>query len=376
MTQYALLVLEDGTIFQGKSIGYNGITIGEIVFNTSMTGYQEILTDPSYKNQIITFTYPHIGNTGINKYDTESNHIQVKGIIIRDISLSNNHCDSIYNLSEYLKYHHIIGISNLDTRKITRIIRNQGTQYGCIITKYNFSLAYKYTKNFYEHKNMYLVQTSNKKKIYHWTPTKNITIKKTIKNKKKLFHIIVYDFGIKNSILQILSKHGCYFTIVPSDTSYKKILHLQPDGIILSNGPGDPRFYNNAITNIKNIIRINIPTFGICLGHQLLALSQGAKIIKMKFGHHGSNHPVQNIQTKQVMITTQNHNFTIDHKNIPNNIHITHISLFDKTIQGIQIINKSAFSFQGHPESSPGPHDAKPLFNTFINYIINTPKLY
>ncbi|CAL4042261.1 Carbamoyl-phosphate synthase small chain [Buchnera aphidicola (Phyllaphis fagi)] len=374
MKKSALLVLEDGTIFQGKSIGYNGISIGEIVFNTAMTGYEEILTDPSYKNQIITFTYPHIGNTGINQHDTESHCIQVQGIIIRSISLVTSHYQSIYSLSEYLKNNNIVGISDIDTRKLTRILRNKGTQYGCIITDYNFSLAYKYAKNINQFKNIDLVKKISTKQIYHWK-TKNQLIQNHNNNKKiTLFHVIVYDFGVKHNILRILSQKKCYLTIVPAYTSYQEVLNLQPDGIVLSNGPGDPRVCINAIKNIKKFIHINIPIFGICLGHQLLALANGAKIIKMKFGHHGSNHPVKNIKTNQVMITTQNHNFTVDNIDLPKNIKITHISLFDQTIQGIKIINKNAFSFQGHPEASPGPNDSELLFNQFIEYMKNQKK--
>lgn len=372
MKESAFLALEDGTLFQGMSIGLKGITTGEIVFNTSMTGYQEILTDPSYKNQIITFTYPHIGNTGINSYDHESNTIQVKGIIIHNVSLISSNYRSHISLSEYLKNNNIIGIMNIDTRKLTKIIRNTGTQYGCILsdTSTNINVAYKHIKHATSKPITNVVENISTKDTYHWTSgTKQKYEKKTTNTKKLLFNVIVYDFGVKQNILRLLVDHGCHVTVVPSKTSAEKVISLNPDGILLSNGPGDPRICINNIESIKILLSTMIPIFGICLGHQLLAIANQAKIIKMKFGHHGSNHPVQNIITKKVLITTQNHNFTIDQNNLPQNIIITHQSLFDQTIQGIEIFNKNAFGFQGHPEASPGPHDVGILFKKFIKNI-------
>ncbi|CAL4042274.1 Carbamoyl-phosphate synthase small chain [Buchnera aphidicola (Takecallis arundicolens)] len=369
MRESAFLALEDGTLFRGTSIGVKGITVGEIVFNTSMTGYQEILTDPSYKNQIITFTYPHIGNTGINNVDNESNQIQVKGIIVHNISLINSNYQNNISLSKYLKQNNIIGIMNIDTRKLTKIIRNTGTQYGCILSDSytNIDIACKYIKDAINNPEKNIVEKISTKIIYTWTEgtkKKNIT-----KQTKLLFHIIVYDFGLKQNILKLLVDYGCYVTVIPAETPAEQVISLNPDGILLSNGPGDPRSCINIIKNIKILLSTMIPIFGICLGHQLLAIANEAQIIKMKFGHHGSNHPVQNLKTKKVMITTQNHNFTINKNNLPKSIKITHQSLFDKTIQGIKIINKYVFGFQGHPEASPGPNDAEQIFDTFIKYI-------
>ncbi|VFP83571.1 glutamine-hydrolyzing carbamoyl-phosphate synthase small subunit [Buchnera aphidicola] len=362
MKKLAHLILENGTIFQGISVGIEGETIGEIVFNTAMTGYQEILTDPSYLGQIISFTSPHIGNVGTNQLDEESKKIHANGIITRSISSLDSNFRSTQNLSKYIQKHRIIAISNIDTRKLTHILRNIGSLYGCIQSEKYMNIKNAIHKiNSYKNKKNITISTGVKK-IKKW----NIEKYKNTCNKKK-FHVVVYDFGVKNSILRILQKKGCKITLIPSNTSVENILSLQPSGILLSNGPGDPRSYLTSIKNIKKILKFSIPVFGICLGHQILALSLGAKIIKMKFGHHGSNHPVQNIYTKRVFITTQNHNFTIDKKSIKKNIIVTHISLFDKTIQGITLKNHPYFSFQGHPESNPGTHDIQQLFDTFIN---------
>ncbi|CAL4319245.1 glutamine-hydrolyzing carbamoyl-phosphate synthase small subunit [Buchnera aphidicola] len=370
----SVLILENGIIFKGISIGALGKTCGEIVFNTSMTGYQEVLTDPSYKNQIVTFTFPHIGNTGINIEDEESDNIQVKGIIIRKLSLIASNYRSKSNLSEYLKKNNIIGISEIDTRKLTRILRDEGTQYGYI---YSNNKIYHIIKNHKTEKKpntktIDLVKKVSTKNIYTWNKGKKSIYyeKQSIhKKKEKLFHIIVYDFGVKKNILRMLVERGCYITVVPSTTQIKEILKFSPDGILLSNGPGDPRLYSNIILSIQELLKTNIPIFGICLGHQLLALAYGAKIIKMKFGHHGCNHPVKHKKSNKVMITSQNHNFSIDITTLPKKIKITHISLFDQTIQGIRIYKKNAFGFQGHPEASPGPNEAESLFNKFINSI-------
>jgi len=357
----AILVLEDGTIFNGKSIGINGITVGEVVFNTSITGYQEILTDPSYANQIITFTHPHIGNVGVNNDDAESNKIHAKGIIIRDLSISSSNYRSECTFPQYLKNNQIIAISDIDTRKLTRILRIKGFQYGCIMATetLDVNLAQKTLKNYLITDNIDVVSEVTTKSIY------------ICKNKKSIYHVVVYDFGIKKNILRLLLDRGCYLTIVPAHTNANDVLQLSPNGIFLSNGPGDPRLCHHAISAIKIFLKKNIPMFGICLGHQLLAIASGAKIIKMKFGHHGGNHPVKDINNNCVMITTQNHNFTVDHKTIPNNIKITHLSLFDNSLQGITRKDKFAFGFQGHPEASPGPHDSALLFDHFIQIMKN-----
>lgn len=370
----AILILGNGTIFYGKSIGDTGETLGEVVFNTSMTGYQEILTDPSYLNQIITFTYPHIGNVGINKNDYESNIIHAKGLIVRDISITDSNYRSEMSLSQYLIKNKIIAISDIDTRKLTRILRTSGSQYGCIISKRSFKMSeiLKKLQNIQHLKNIDLVKTVSTKSYYTWNKGSiQINKRKNLPTFKKplIFHIVVYDFGIKHNILRILTDMGCRLTIVPAQTSAKEALKLLPHGIFLSNGPGDPRPCYYAINSIKTFLSINIPIFGICLGHQLLALASGAKIQKMKFGHHGGNHPVKEIKSNTVIITSQNHNFTVNPNNLPKNIKITHISLFDGSIQGLHRTDRNAFSFQGHPESSPGPHDARPLFKQFITLI-------
>ncbi|MGI4816581.1 MAG: glutamine-hydrolyzing carbamoyl-phosphate synthase small subunit [Janthinobacterium lividum] len=364
MTKLAHLVLEDGTIFYGISEGIDGETIGEIVFNTAMTGYQEIITDPSYYGQIISFTNPHIGNIGTNKQDEESKKIFAKGIITKSISSISSNFRSIQNLSEYIKKKKIIAISNIDTRKLTHILRKNGSQYGCIQSELYMNkkkaitkiLNYKKTRK--NKKNISI----GIKNIQKWIPEKPIH---HIYQRKK-FHVVVYDFGIKTSILNILYEKNCKITLIPPTTPIETVVSLKPSGILLSNGPGDPRLYTKAIKNTKKLLNLPIPIFGICLGHQILALSLGAKIIKMKFGHHGSNHPIQNIYTKKVFITTQNHNFTIDKSSIPNNMTVTYVSLFDNTIQGITVKNHPSFSVQGHPESTPGTHDTHILFDKFI----------
>ncbi|CAL4319921.1 Carbamoyl-phosphate synthase small chain [Buchnera aphidicola (Protaphis terricola)] len=371
MGQSAVLVLEDGTKFCGRYIGVKGITVGEIVFNTSITGYQEIITDPSYSNQIVTLTHPHIGNIGTNHNDEESSKIHIRGLIIRDISPISSNYRSEKNFSSYLKENNIIAISDIDTRKLTRILRMKGSQNGCIITdtKENYFIAHEKAKKCLSLQGLDLAKKVTTKKIYNWNKGSFTLHKKHNLQKKNLFHIIVYDFGVKRNILRMLVDRGCYLTVVPATTNIKTVLNLAPDGIFLSNGPGDPRPCNYAIKTIQYFLKINLPIFGICLGHQLLALASGANIIKMKFGHHGANHPVKELKTNRVMITSQNHSFTVDIKNIPNNISITHTSLFDGTLQGLRLKNKLAFSFQGHPEASPGPHDASSLFDHFIKLL-------
>lgn len=374
LNQSAVLVLEDGTKFHGRAIGAKGTTVGEVVFNTSITGYQEIITDPSYSHQIITLTHPHIGNVGTNSNDEESTKIHAKGLIIRDLSPIASNYRNKKNFSSYLKENNIVAISDIDTRKLTRILRTKGSQNGCIIedTKENYSIAQKYANNFLSLQGLDLAKKVSTKSIYNWYEGSFILNKKkffSIGKKNTLFHVVVYDFGVKRNILRMLVDRGCYLTVVPATTDPKTVLNLSPDGIFLSNGPGDPRPCFYAINAIQFFLKTNIPIFGICLGHQLLALASGARIIKMKFGHHGGNHPVKEIKTNRVIITSQNHSFTVDIKNIPKNIEITHTSLFDGTLQGLALTNKSAFSFQGHPEASPGPHDASSLFDHFIQLI-------
>lgn len=375
MSQSAVLVLEDGTKFHGKSVGAKGKTVGEVVFNTSITGYQEIITDPSYSHQIITLTHPHIGNVGTNLQDAESSKIHANGLIIRDLSNIASNYRNQKNLTSYLKTNNIVAISDIDTRKLTRILRTQGSQNGCIIEdkKENYSIAHNYAKNFLSVQGLDLAKKVSTKSIYYWNEGSFILEKNkffSISKENSLYHVVVYDFGVKRSILRMLVDRRCHLTIVPATTDPKTVLNLLPDGIFLSNGPGDPRPCNYAIHAIRSFLKTNIPIFGICLGHQLLALSSGAKIIKMKFGHHGGNHPVKDIKNNRVIITSQNHSFTVDIKNLPNNINITHTSLFDGTLQGLSLTNKSAFSFQGHPEASPGPHDGSSLFDHFIQLII------
>lgn len=375
LNQSAVLVLEDGTRFHGRAIGAKGITVGEVVFNTSITGYQEIITDPSYSHQIVTLTYPHIGNIGSNSNDEESSKIYIKGLIIRDLSPIASNYRNQKSFSYYLKENNIVAISDIDTRKLTRILRTKGSQNGCIIEdkKENYTIAYKKAKNFLSLQGLDLAKKVSTKFIYNWNQG-SFSLEKnkffSIDKEKLLFHVVVYDFGVKRNILRMLVDRGCYLTIVPATTDPQVVLNLSPDGIFLSNGPGDPRPCHYAIDAIRCFLKTNIPIFGICLGHQLLALAIGAKIIKMKFGHHGGNHPVKEIKNNRVIITSQNHSFTVDIRNMPNNIEITHSSLFDGTLQGLSLTNKSAFSFQGHPEASPGPHDASSLFDNFIKLII------
>lgn len=380
MNKLAVLVLENGIIFHGTSLGVDGYSVGEVVFNTSMTGYQEIITDPSYSHQIVTLTFPHIGNTGTNLNDIESNKIHIRGLIVRDLSLIASNYSNQKNFKKYLKTHNVITMTNVDTRKLTRILRQIGSLKGCIYTlsKENYYSAYQKSIAFSGLKGIDLVRTVTTKKIYHWNQ-KHINLKKsvlTLNKHKPSLHIVVYDFGVKRNILQSLANRNCHLTIVPASTTAKTALKLLPDGIFLSNGPGDPEPCLYAIKTIQNILKNNIPIFGICLGHQLLALASGAKIIKMKCGHHGSNHPVKNLITNKVIITSQNHGFTVDINTLPSNLEITHISLFDGTIQGLQRKDISAFSFQGHPEASPGPHDSKSLFDIFIKNIQNNKKIH
>ncbi len=371
MTKSAILVLEDGTVFKGTAIGAEGAAVGEVVFNTSMTGYQEILTDPSYAEQIVTLTYPHIGNTGTNSEDEESSTIWAKGLVIRDLPLLASNFRNEQSLSDYLKANNILGIADIDTRKLTRILREKGAQNGCILAGENIdeASALAKAKAFPGLKGMDLAKVVSTKDTYQWQEGSWQLEQghQTVENSE--FHVVAYDFGVKRNILRMLADRGCKLTVVPAQTSAEDVLAMNPDGIFLSNGPGDPEPCDYAIAAIKTLLTTDIPVFGICLGHQLLGLASGAETIKMKFGHHGGNHPVKDHARNVVMITAQNHGFAIDESNMPENLTVTHNSLFDGTIQGIHRTDKPAFSFQGHPEASPGPHDAAPLFDHFIDLI-------
>mgnify|MGYP000165053772 FL=1 len=378
----AILVLEDGTVFKGTAIGAKGTAVGEVVFNTSMTGYQEILTDPSYAEQIITLTYPHIGNTGTNCEDKESDAIFAKGLVIRDLPLLASNFRNEQSLSEYLIANNILGIADIDTRKLTRVLREKGAQNGCILTiddANDESLQAAQDKGLVQAKafpglkGMDLAKVVSTKEQYQWTSgswSLGSAMGEGYSEPENFdFHVVAYDFGAKSNILRMLVDRGCKLTVVPAQTSASDVLALNPDGIFLSNGPGDPEPCDYAITAIQAFLTTDIPVFGICLGHQLLGLASGAKTVKMKFGHHGANHPVKDIDRDVVMITSQNHGFAVDEANLPDNLRATHKSLFDGSLQGIHRTDKAAFSFQGHPEASPGPHDAAPLFDHFIELI-------
>lgn len=381
----AILALADGTVFYGRSIGASGHTVGEVVFNTAMTGYQEILTDPSYAQQIVTLTYPHIGNTGTNDEDTESGRIHkvwANGLIIRDLTMATSNFRSNQSLNEYLINHNTVAIADIDTRKLTRLLREKGAQNGCIMTadsdgQLDEAKAIELAKSFAGIKGMDLAKVCCDQAGFTWTQGSwqlvSPEVSPTCGRFKELgtdieqkFNIVAYDFGVKTNILRMLVDRGCHVTVVPAQTPINEVLKHNPDGIFLSNGPGDPEPCTYAIDAIKHIItQTDIPLFGICLGHQLLALASGAQTLKMKFGHHGANHPVQDIEQGTVMITSQNHGFAVDESTLPSNIKVTHRSLFDGSNQGIELTDKPAFSFQGHPEASPGPHDCAPLFDKF-----------
>uniref|UniRef100_A6W2K2 Carbamoyl phosphate synthase small chain n=1 Tax=Marinomonas sp. (strain MWYL1) TaxID=400668 RepID=A6W2K2_MARMS len=367
----AILALEDGTIFKGVSIGADGSSTAEVVFNTSMTGYQEILTDPSYARQMVTLTYPHIGNTGVNSEDEESDKVWCEGLIIRDLPLVASSWRSQESLDSYLKRKGVVGIADIDTRKLTRILREKGALAGCIIAGENLdeAAAVAAAKAFPGLKGMDLAKEVTVEKAYEWTESTWDLVKGHTTPESFDFHVVAYDYGVKRNILRMLVERGCRITVVPAKTPASDVLAMNPDGVFLSNGPGDPEPCDYAIQAIKEILETDIPVFGICLGHQLLALASGAKTKKMKFGHHGANHPVQAIEKGTVMITSQNHGFAVDEDTLPANLVMTHKSLFDGSLQGIARTDKSAFSFQGHPEASPGPHDVAPLFDQFIENI-------
>uniref|UniRef100_A0A7C2AMD0 Carbamoyl phosphate synthase small chain n=1 Tax=Pseudomonas graminis TaxID=158627 RepID=A0A7C2AMD0_9PSED len=371
MTKPAILALADGSIFRGEAIGADGQTVGEVVFNTAMTGYQEILTDPSYAQQIVTLTYPHIGNTGTTPEDAESDRVWAAGLVIRDLPLVASNWRNKMPLAEYLKANKTVAIAGIDTRRLTRILREKGAQNGCIMAGDNISeeAAIAAARGFPGLKGMDLAKEVSTKDAYEWRSTVwNLQSDSSpeVAAADLKYHVVAWDYGVKLNILRMLVERGCRVTVVPAQTPASEVLALKPDGIFLSNGPGDPEPCDYAIQAIKDVLETDIPVFGICLGHQLLALASGARTIKMDLGHHGANHPVQDLDTGVVMITSQNHGFAVDEATLPSNVRAIHKSLFDGSLQGIERTDKDAFSFQGHPEASPGPTDVAPLFDRFI----------
>jgi len=367
----AILALEDGSLFHGIAVGAMGYSSGEVVFNTSMTGYQEILTDPSYCRQLITLTYPHIGNTGTNNEDFESDRVHAAGLIIRDLPDLYSNWRAEQSLQSFLEAQQVVAIAEIDTRRLTRILREKGAQAGCIAAGnvLDADKAIKLAKEFPGLSGMDLAKEVTTDSLIAWSEGGWDLESGYLPVADRKYHVVAYDFGVKRNILRMLSDRGCRVTVVPATTPASDVLAMKPDGVFLSNGPGDPEPCDYAIAAIKEIVATDIPVFGICLGHQLLALASGAKTEKMKFGHHGGNHPVQELVSKRVMITSQNHGFAVAEDSLPDNLRVTHRSLFDKSIQGIERTDHSAFSFQGHPEASPGPHDVSPLFDRFIENI-------
>lgn len=368
MSEPAILVLADGSVFHGTSIGATGHTIGEVVFNTSMTGYQEILTDTSYFKQIVTLTYPHIGNTGTNPEDLESKGVYAAGLIIRDLPMIHSNFRANQSLSDYLKENNVVAIADIDTRRLTRHLRDNGAQAGCIMAgEIDEAKALQLAKSFGSMAGKDLAKEVTCDKPYSWDEGEWKLGEGYMKAPKAEFNVVAYDFGVKRNIFRMLAQRGCHLTVVPATTSAEEVLALNPDGVFLSNGPGDPEPCDYAIEAIQKILASKKPLFGICLGHQLLGLASGGKTKKMAFGHHGANHPVQDLDTQKVMITSQNHGFEVDEHSLPANVRITHRSLFDNSVQGIELTDQPAFSFQGHPEASPGPHDVAYLFDKFID---------
>jgi len=368
----AILALADGTIFKGYSIGAAGHTIGEVVFNTAITGYQEILTDPSYSRQIVTLTYPHIGNQGVNPADVEASKIHAAGLIIRDLPLLASNFRSTQSLSDYLKAEGTVAIAGIDTRKLTRILREKGAQNGAILTgtqgvEPSEAQALELARSFPGLNGMDLAKVVSVKAPYEFTETEWKLGEGYGTQDNPKFHVVAFDYGVKRNILRMLAERGCKITVLPAQATAAQALALQPDGIFLANGPGDPAACDYAIAATRELIDSGIPTFGICLGHQIMALASGAKTVKMKFGHHGANHPVQDLDSKQVLITSQNHGFAVDSSTLPANCRVTHVSLFDGSLQGFERTDKPAFCFQGHPEASPGPTDVSYLFDRFIS---------
>jgi len=364
----AILALADGSLFYGTAIGADGETSGEVVFNTAMTGYQEILTDPSYSRQLVTLTYPHIGNTGVNEEDVESDRIQAAGLIIRDLPLLASNWRSQGSLDEYLRNSNVVGIADIDTRRLTRILRDKGSQNGAIVAGADASAerALELAKAFPGLKGMDLAKEVTCDKPWEWRQGEWALGQGYAEPAESRFRVVAWDYGVKFNILRMLASRGCEITVVPAQTPASEVLAMNPDGVFLSNGPGDPEPCDYAIQAIREVLETDIPVFGICLGHQLLALASGARTMKMGHGHHGANHPVQNLADGTVMITSQNHGFAVDETTLPDTLEATHKSLFDGTLQGIRRTDKPAFSFQGHPEASPGPHDVAPLFDEFI----------
>ena len=368
MTDQAVLALEDGSIFRGQSIGDSGETVGEVVFNTAMTGYQEILTDPSYARQLVTLTYPHIGNTGCNPVDEESAQAMAAGLIVRDCPRVHSNWRAEESLPDYLRRSGIVAISDIDTRRLTRILREKGAQAGAIIAGIGVEpeRALELARSFPGMQGMDLAREVTTPGSYEWHEGSWDLDQSSFQETRVARHVVAYDFGVKRNILRMLADRACRITVVPASTKAEQVLALNPDGVFLSNGPGDPEPCDYAISAIGELLRRKVPLFGICLGHQLLALAAGAKTMKMKFGHHGANHPVQDLADGRVMITSQNHGFAVDESSLPENIRATHRSLFDDSLQGIELSNAPAFGFQGHPEASPGPHDIGSLFDRFI----------
>ena len=374
MTTPAVLALEDGTVFRGVSIGAAGTSTGEVVFNTAMTGYQEILTDPSYSRQIVTLTYPHIGNTGTNPDDHESSLVHAAGLVIRDLPLLHSSWRATESLPEFLRRRNTVAVAEIDTRKLTRILREKGAQAGCIASgdaALRPDLAIEAARRFPGLKGMDLARVVCTDRAYQWNEGTNWSLEQGPGRRAgQRLHVVAYDFGIKRNILRLLADHGCRMTVVPAQTSAADVMALAPDGIFLSNGPGDPEPCTYAIAATREFLANGTPVFGICLGHQILGLAVGAKTVKMKFGHHGANHPVLEIETGRVLITSQNHGFAVDETTLPPHVQVTHKSLFDGSLQGITCVDRPAFSFQGHPEASPGPRDLVPLFAQFVESML------
>ena len=378
MDKSAILVLEDGSVFHGKSIGFESSSVGEVVFNTALTGYQEILTDPSYASQMVTLTYPHIGNVGVNSEDEEADTIFATGLIVKDVPSLMSNWRAEETLPDYLNRKQVVAIADIDTRRLTRILREKGAQRGCIIAgdidESSEASAANQIESFAGLKGADLAKVVSTKSQYEWNQGSwNLgqTEYETLDKSDADFQVVAYDFGIKKNILRMLVDRGCHVTVVPAQTPAEDVLALNPDGVFLSNGPGDPEPCDYAITAIQTILEKKLPTFGICLGHQLLGLASGASTVKMKFGHHGANHPVQDLESKKVMITSQNHGFAVDEDTLPATLETTHRSLFDGSLQGVKRNDCPAYSFQGHPEASPGPHDIAPIFNGFIELMKN-----
>ena len=375
MTTPAVLALEDGTVFRGISVGAAGTATGEVVFNTAMTGYQEILTDPSYSRQIVTLTYPHIGNTGTNPEDLESGDIHAAGLVIRNLPLLHSSWRATESLHEFLVRAGTVAIAEIDTRKLTRILREKGAQAGCIASgdaSARPDLAIEAARRFPGLKGMDLAKVVSTRRTYQWNEGTNWSLEQGPRRRPgQRLHVVAYDYGIKRNILRLLADHGCRMTVVPAQTPAAEVLALMPDGVFLSNGPGDPEPCTYAIEAIRSLVGAAVPTFGICLGHQLLGLAMGGRTVKMKFGHHGANHPVIELDSGRVFISSQNHGFAVDETTLPANVRATHRSLFDGSLQGIEVTDRPAFSFQGHPEASPGPRELAPLFARFVESMLH-----